>query len=164
MVREVELGTKGIRSLKRDLERINSKLEKIVSKAEQRLGEYGAGELFEAIPHHEVDGNLPPAVTMTRTVDGISVNMVGPDAGYMEFGTGLTGKGKYPDSQVTQRVGWYYDVHNHGAKGWWYKHKLTKIPTHSVGMEPIHPVLTASIETAKMVQKTVGEVLNEEFN
>ena len=164
MTREVIHGTKGIRSLKRDLERINSKWDTIVAKAEHRLGEYGAGKLFEAIPHHEIDGNLPPSVSMTRVVGGISVNMVGPDSAYFEFGTGLTGRGKYPDSEIPTRVGWFYDVNNHGAKGWWYKHKLTKIPTHSVGMEPQHPVLTASIETGKMVQKMVGEVLDEEFN
>lgn len=164
MIYEVELGTKGIRSLKRELERINSKLDTIVAKGERRLGEYGVGELFEAVPHQEIDGNLPPSVSMTRAVDGVSVNMVGPDSAYFEFGTGLTGKGKYPESAIPQRVGWEYDVNDHGTEGWQYTHKLTGKSTHSVGMEPQHPVLTASIETGKMVQKIVGEVLDEEFN
>lgn len=164
MVYEVELGTKGIRSLKQELERINSNWDAIVSKAEQRLGEYGAEQLFEAIPPHEIDGNLPPSVLVKQEADGLSVVMIGLDSAYIEFGTGLIGKGKYPDSRIPPRVGWVYDVNDHGTKGWWYYHKITKTPTPSVGMEPQHPVLTASIETGKLVQKIVGEVLDEEFN
>lgn len=40
------------------------------------------------------------------------------DMYYLEFGTGIAGKyNSHPDAN---KIGWEYDVNNHGAKGWWY--------------------------------------------
>lgn len=37
---------------------------------------------------------------------------------YVEFGTGVKGKGSpHPDVAI---LGWIYDVNNHGELGWWY--------------------------------------------
>lgn len=37
---------------------------------------------------------------------------------YVEFGTGVVGKGKpHPDIAI---AGWRYDVNGHGELGWWY--------------------------------------------
>lgn len=41
-------------------------------------------------------------------------------AEFEEFGTGVIGE-KFPHvSEELQKMGWKYDVNNHGEKGWWY--------------------------------------------
>lgn len=39
---------------------------------------------------------------------------------YKEFGTGITGVSNPHLSEILEKVGWKYDVNNHGEKGWIY--------------------------------------------
>lgn len=39
---------------------------------------------------------------------------------FQEFGTGVIGQ-QFPHvSEELEKIGWKYDVNNHGEKGWWY--------------------------------------------
>jgi hypothetical protein len=91
------------------------------------------------------------------------VTYFGQDVAYIEFGTGVTGAGNYPDAEVLAEVNWSYDVNNHGEKGWYYYSKRDGKLRHSRGMRGERPVLETFRETERLVPQIVKQVMNEKL-
>ncbi len=66
------------------------------------------GELEQSI-YRESGWNATKRVGVVRTSC--------PYAAYVEFGTGIVGYGDHP---MAAETGWEYDIHHHGADGWYY--------------------------------------------
>jgi hypothetical protein len=171
---DVTLGTEGINELKQYVQSLQGKLDTVLEKAEERVAEYGRNQLENFAPTMSIDGNMPGSVFIEDDGQMHRVIYAGEDVAYIEFGTGYVGeKNPYPDevilNQAIQESGYtgkksgWYDVNEHGHKGWVYRRKDNGLYRHSRGMKPEAPVLKAKNETRKAVKGIVKEVLDEEF-
>ncbi len=72
-------------------------------------------------------GTLTNELSINLTEDGYEVRIDDPQATFVEFGTGMVGKGEisfmgnpagtpHPDAQSQN---WIYDINKHGKKGWY---------------------------------------------
>lgn len=170
----VTLGTEGINELKQYVQSLQGKLDTVLEKAEERVAEYGRNQLEKFAPTTSIDGNMPGSVLIEDDGQMHRVVYAGADVAYIEFGTGYVGENNpYPDevilNQAIQESGYtgkksgWYDVNEHGYKGWVYRRKDNGLYRHSRGMKPEAPVLKAKNETRKAVKGIVKEVLDEEF-
>lgn len=170
----VTLGTEGINELKQFVLRLQNELDTVLEKAEERVAEYGRNQLENFAPTTSIDGNMPGRVFIEDDGQMHRVVYAGADVAYIEFGTGYVGKNnRYPDEVIlnqairesgyTGGVSDWYDVNEHGVKGWVYRRKDNGLYRHSRGMKPEAPVLKAKNETRKAVKGIVKEVLDEEF-
>lgn len=119
--KEIEKAIKTLKVHRKEMEsKINELIQVLVDKGVdiarvevETLGAFDTGNLEESI-----EGFFNP-----NTGIGIIKTDV-PYAFYVEFGTGINGKGSpHPEAN---KEGWSYDVNNHGVDGWWYIDKKGK--------------------------------------
>ena len=165
MNKTIVLGNEGIKALKNSLLAINTQLENTIDACEREIAEYGANALSELAPiSAKYDGNYSGSVSFNPTENGYEVSYEGDQVAYIEFGTGITGEGYYPDSDILNQANWIYDINDHGLGGWVYKDHRTGEEFHSVGMVGEKPVYRAYRKTEQELPNIVKRVLNEKFN
>lgn len=160
---KIVLGNEGIRELQRILMDWQRVIDEVVNEAERRLAEEGQRIMLQKAPTTDIDGNIPGRVRVEPRAEGYAVTYLGQDVAYIEFGTGITGMGSYPDGEVLAEVNWTYDVNDHGEKGWYYYGKRDGKLRHSRGMRGEKPVLETYRETERLVPDIVRKVMNEKL-
>ena len=150
--REIDRLIKDIKQYKRELtEKVNLLIGELtdygveVAKAQVReLGAWYTGELESSI-----EGYFSPSV-------GVGIIKAGaPYAVYVEFGTGIVGKGQPHPSPD----GWRYDINSHGESGWWYFNDNTGRMQWTKGM-PSRPFM---YNTARKLEEDCKEIAREVF-
>lgn len=106
----------------REIEKYEGELKNKVHLLIERLTDYGVevaraqvralGAVYTGELEESITGYYNPSTQV-----GIIKTDV-PYAVYVEFGTGVVGKGSSHPAADLQ--GWRYDVNNHGEAGWWY--------------------------------------------
>ena len=151
--REIDRLIKDIKQYKRELtEKVNLLIGELtdygveVAKAQVReLGAWYTGELESSI-----EGYFSPSV-------GVGIIKAGaPYAVYVEFGTGIVGKGQPHPSPD----GWQYDINDHGESGWWYFNDNTGHMQWTKGM-PSRPFM---YNTARKLENDCRIIAREVFN
>lgn len=118
-----------------------------VAKAQVReLGAFYTGELEESITGYY----------SSSTQVGIIITDA-PHAVYVEFGTGVVGKGS--SHPVADLQGWRYDVNNHGEKGWWYFNERDQKWHWTKGIES-RPFM---YNTVQILERECMEIAREVF-
>ena len=94
---------------------IDKGLEKGLRKCEIRI----KSKLKDRMIAHDLGtSRLSETMYSRRTTNGVFIGMASKYFMYVEYGTGVIGRGSpHPD---LSRVGWRYDVNEHGETGWWY--------------------------------------------
>ena len=65
-------------------------------------------------------GTYKEPIRLDGNVAIASIKNDEPKAQFQEYGTGVIGE-KFPHvSEELQKMGWKYDINNHGEAGWWY--------------------------------------------
>lgn len=116
----MKLSTRSIEQAIRNVERFKQDVIRKVHQLVQMLVDYGVeyakstviemGAYFSGELESSIEGYYSPALGAGFITAGAEY------ACYIEFGTGIKGKGKpHPAPQ-----GWKYDMNNHGEKGWFY--------------------------------------------
>jgi HK97 gp10 family phage protein len=150
--REIDRLIKDIKQYKRELtEKVNLLIGELtdygveVAKAQVReLGAWYTGELESSIK-----GYFSPSV-------GVGIIKAGaPYAVYVEFGTGIVGKGQPHPSPDD----WRYDINEHGESGWWYFNDYTGHPQWTKGM-PSRPFM---YNTARELENACERIAREVF-
>lgn len=77
-------------------------------------------------------------------------------AAFVEFGTGVVGRGK--PHPISSALGWRYDINNHGELGWWYIGNDGE--SHWTKGMPSRPFM---YETIKMLEPFVVPLAKEAF-
>jgi len=140
-------------------------MDTLLSKIELALANAGFEFLASNAPLNDIDGNKKGSIALDKEEDGYRISYSGEDVAYIEFGTGYKGKtNKYPDIANRLKIGWNYDINNHGAEGWYYYDKTDGVLKHSQGgIEPQMPVYKSYMQLKNVAYNIIKEVMSEEF-
>lgn len=116
----VDLSTTGINKALKEIERRKKEIQQMIQSLIEKMVDYGIeiaqatvidmGAYFSGELARSIDGYYSPSLNAGF------VRATADYACYVEFGTGVKGKGSpHPAPQ-----GWKYDVNNHGEQGWFY--------------------------------------------
>lgn len=103
----------------KDVERFGRLVDKAVDDGIEEIGKKLEAKITEKLISYGLgDSRLLNTIVITPTDTGIyiSVGKGHEYATFVEYGTGIVGKG----NPHPKAAGWVYDVNAHGVKGWWY--------------------------------------------
>lgn len=151
---DIALSLGNMRRLEADIKRLQRTLKS--SNFEQDLLDDMGIELKEVVTDNvssvsDVDGNYegtePPKVYYTSVL-GDRVMWLGRQIAYVEFGTGATGAGRYPNPAVMASNGYSPDP----AKTQWYYKDAQLGTTLSKGLAPQAPMYKSSLQMRMLLK------------
>ena len=119
------LSIKEVNSAINELRKYRMTIEERLLSLSQVLANHGKDAVIQSIGEVVIHANV--AEMLKAGVDSVYDPSTGvvvifnsvPWAAYVEFGTGIVGRGS-PHPMGEGYLGWYYDIHEHGFMGWWY--------------------------------------------
>lgn len=97
--------------------------EKLINEYKEQLPNV-AYNIVDRLADEGLENNLKSTKKKETKIVGTKViggfETTDPIDTYKEFGTGITGANNPHLSEVLAKVGWIYDVNQHGEKGWIY--------------------------------------------
>lgn len=101
------------------LNQYNLKLDNAIKDALVEINGKVQDKLLENMILYGIDSLKVLAATSVSIVGNKLSIVIGSDyASFMEYGTGIVGQNSpHPNAA---KVGWIYDVNDHGYSGWWY--------------------------------------------